>query len=101
MFPHEQNRSVICLLRVICNCPLCEMRICRKRICIYVFSLLGCILSLEAILKSFPLKTNGSDIIGYVEKDGVPGFSINETISVDDSLEEGLIVQMKDGCNNW
>ncbi len=60
-----------------------------------------CYLSLEKIQAFYPLRPDSSDLVGYVEKDGEPGFSNDENVYLNDSIQDGMVVFLKDGCNNW
>jgi hypothetical protein len=58
-----------------------------------------CVFDMEAYIEQFGSAPDNEDIIGYIEKDNVPGLSSpDEIVSIGDVIEPGAVVHID--CNN-
>ena len=68
-----------------------EARACNEHAC-------ECVLRKDALPKE--IDSTKIDWLGWIEKDGKPGWSSEkESVFINDAIEEGVVIHMN--CNNW
>ena len=61
----------------------------------------ACALNLASITQEVAIDVDDTGLVGYVESDGVEGFSDEEKVYESTIIKSGVTVQLIDECNTW